>query len=98
VLSITTTNVRPSERNSGDLKVQIAAMDVGERRVHELTERFAVDMFCEIQRKRLRYAERGARQIKFVRRLPDEDDQDGNPCPVAVKLTLDSQGVSERNR
>ncbi|MBP0593795.1 hydantoinase B/oxoprolinase family protein [Paraburkholderia sp. LEh10] len=96
VLRIIQTNVRVPEQNWGDLKAQIAAMNVGERRVHEIIARFGVETFREAQRELLNYAERQARQI--VESIPDgeysfsdyadEDGPYGNPCRVAVKLTV----------
>ena len=101
VLSIMLTNVRMPEQNWGDLKAQIAAMNTGERRVHEMIAKFGIETFREGTAQLLDYAERQARAI--VRDLPDgryffadymdEDVADGYPCRIALTLTIDGDGM-----
>ncbi len=43
LLDILRLNVRVPEQNMGDLKAQIASVNTGERKVHEMIERFGVD-------------------------------------------------------
>jgi N-methylhydantoinase B len=96
LLDILWTNVRVPEQNWGDLKAQIAAMNTGERKVHEMIRRFGADTFCEGIKGLLDYAEAQARAI--VRSLPDgvysfadyidEDSVDGYPCRLKVTLTI----------
>ena len=98
VLDVFLTNVRVPEQNWGDLKAQIAACNTGERKVHEMIERFGIETFREGVGDLLDYAEAQARAI--VRGLPDgtypfsdfmdEDSVDGWPC--RLKLTLHIRG------
>ena len=69
VLSIMLANVRMPEQNWGDLKAQIAAMNTGERRVHEMVEKFGIETFKEGTAQLLDYAEQQARAI--VQDMPD---------------------------
>lgn len=97
VVSILLANVRMPEQNWGDLKAQIAAMNTGERRVHEMIAKFGVETFKEGIGDLLDYAERQARTI--VADLPDgdyvfndymdEDVANGYPCRIAMKMTID---------
>ena len=96
VLDILLTNVRMPEQNWGDLKAQIAAVNTGERRVHEMIEKFGIETFREGIGDLLDYAENQARAI--IRDLPDgeyffadymdEDAVDGWPCRIALNLTI----------
>ncbi|MEE9610760.1 MAG: hydantoinase B/oxoprolinase family protein, partial [Desulfatiglandales bacterium] len=45
LLQILLTNVRQSEQNWGDLKALIAAVNTGERKVHEMIKKFGIDQF-----------------------------------------------------
>lgn len=97
VLDILLTNVRMPEQNWGDLKAQIAAVNTGERRVHEMIEKFGIETFRQGIDDLLDYAETQARTI--IRDLPDgdyffadymdEDSVDGWPCRIALNLTID---------
>jgi len=99
VLSIMLTNVRMPEQNWGDLKAQIAAMNTGERRVHEMIAKFGIETFKQGTAQLLDYAERQARAI--VRSLPDgryffadymdEDVADGYPCRIALDVTIEGE-------
>ena len=101
VLSIMLANVRMPEQNWGDLKAQIAAMNTGERRVHEMIAKFGVETFKEGTADLLDYAERQARAI--LRDLPDgeyvfndymdEDVAEGYPCRIALKMTIDGDDL-----
>ncbi|MDP6021708.1 MAG: hydantoinase B/oxoprolinase family protein, partial [Alphaproteobacteria bacterium] len=89
-------NVRMPEQNWGDLKAQIAAMNTGERRVHEMIAKFGAETFKQGIADLLDYAERQARAI--LRDLPDgdyvfndymdEDVAEGHPCRIALKMTI----------
>ena len=101
VLSIMLANVRMPEQNWGDLKAQIAAMNTGERRVHEMIAKFDIETFLEGTAALLDYAEQQARAI--VRDLPDgryffadymdEDVADGYPCRIALDVTIDGEDM-----
>jgi N-methylhydantoinase B len=96
VLDIMLLNVRMREQNWGDLKAEIAAMKTGERKVHEMIERFGADIFREGIRDLLDYGEQQARNV--IRRIPrgeyffadyiDEDSVGGYPCRIAVNLIV----------
>ncbi len=95
-LNIMLTNVRMPEQNWGDLKAQIAAMNTGERKVHEMIQRFGLETFCEGMYALLDYADQQARRL--IRKMPDgtyffsdymdEDAVDGYPCRLALTLTV----------
>ena len=96
VLSIMLANVRMPEQNWGDLKAQIAAMNTGECRAHEMIAKFGIQTFKEGIGDLLDYAERQARAI--VADLPDgryifndymdEDVAEGYPCRIALTMTI----------
>ena len=102
VLDIFLANVRAPEQNWGDLKAQIAACNTGERKVHEMIERFGVETFKEGVADLLDYSEAQARAI--VAKLPDgrypfadfmdEDSPDGWPCRLKVTLIVESDGLT----
>ncbi|HEX9523095.1 MAG TPA: hydantoinase B/oxoprolinase family protein, partial [Reyranella sp.] len=45
LLDVMLTNVRVPEQNYGDLQAQIAAMNTGERKVHDMVRKFGVEVF-----------------------------------------------------
>ena len=69
VLDILLTNVRMPEQNWGDLKAQIAAVQIGDRRVKEMIAKFGADTFRDGIEDLLDYAETQARAI--IADLPD---------------------------
>jgi N-methylhydantoinase B len=89
-------NVRMPEQNWGDLKAQVAAMKTGERKVHEMIQRFGADVFREGIQDLLGYAEQQARNV--IGKIPDgeyffadyidEDSVKGYPCRIAVNLVV----------
>ncbi len=97
VLSIMLANVRMPEQNWGDLKAQIAAMNTGERRVHEMIAKFGIETFKAGTAQLLDYAESQARAIVaglpdgkfFFADYMDEDVVDGYPCRIALDVTID---------
>ncbi len=96
LIDVMLANVRMPEQNWGDLKAQIAAMNTGERRVHEMIAKFGVETFKAGIAGLLDYAEQQARAI--VATLPDGDyffadylDEDaagGFPCRIALTLKI----------
>jgi N-methylhydantoinase B len=96
VLDIMLLNVRMREQNWGDLKAEIAAMNTGERKVHEMIRRFGADVFREGMHELLDYAEQQARAL--IRTIPDgeyffadyidEDSVGGYPARIAVNLIV----------
>ncbi len=97
VLDILLTNVRMPEQNWGDLKAQLAAVNTGERRVHEMIKKFGIDTFRDGIDNLLDYAETQARAIisglpdgeYFFADYMDEDAVDGWPCRIALNLTIE---------
>ncbi|HUK07890.1 MAG TPA: hydantoinase B/oxoprolinase family protein [Stellaceae bacterium] len=89
-------NVRMREQNWGDLKAEIAAMNTGERKVHEMIRRFGAETFSAGIEGLLDYSEQQARNL--IRKIPngeyffadyiDEDSVDGYPCRIAVNLIV----------
>ena len=96
IIDVMLANVRMPEQNWGDLKAQIAAMNTGERRVHEMIAKFGAGVFKQGIRDLLDYAEAQARAI--MRSLPDGDyffadylDEDapgGFPCRIALTAKI----------
>ena len=96
LLRIITTNVRLPEQNWGDLNAQIACVNVGERKVHEIIDRFGREAYVSGLDQLLDYAENQSRAI--IRNLPDgeyffadyvdEDQTGGYPVRVAVTLKI----------
>lgn len=96
VLCIMEVNVRMPEQNRGDLNAQIAALNVGERKVHEIIDRFGVDEFMQGAEAILDYAEQQTRAL--IREIPDgeyrfaeyadEDTVGGYPCRIHITLRV----------
>lgn len=89
-------NVRMPEQNWGDMKAQVAALNTGERKVHEMIARFGIDTFREGRSALLDHGEAQARRV--IREMPDgeyffadytdEDSVGGNPCRIALNLIV----------
>ncbi|PPR61475.1 MAG: Acetophenone carboxylase delta subunit [Alphaproteobacteria bacterium MarineAlpha4_Bin2] len=102
VLDILLTNVRMPEQNWGDMKAQLAAVNTGERNVHEMIGKFGITTFREGIEDLLDYAEAQARDI--IRGLPDgeyffadymdEDSVDGWPCRLALNLIIEGDSCT----
>ena len=96
LLRILLTNVRMPEQNWGDLKALVAAMNTGERKVHEIVERFGAETFRRGAEDLLDLAERQARKV--IGRIPDgeyffadymdEDSAGGYPARIALHLRV----------
>ncbi|WP_413733589.1 hydantoinase B/oxoprolinase family protein [Sodalis sp. RH21] len=89
-------NVRVPEQNWGDFKAQIASVNIGERKIHDIIARFGVEDFLQGIEGILDYAERQARSIiatipdgeYFYADYADEDGEGGYPCRVAITLRV----------
>lgn len=89
-------NVRNPEQNLGDLRAQIASVNIGERKMKEIVRRFGYEAFRDGVAQILDYAEAQTRAI--LRRTPDgdyffadyadEDSVDGRPCRIALTLKI----------
>ncbi len=91
-------NVRAPSQNWGDLNAQVASVNIGERKVLEIVQRFGVDRFLSGIDEILDYAHEQAREV--IRQVPDGEyffadyaDEDGDsPYPCRVALTLRVRG------
>ncbi len=87
-------NVRTSEERAGDLWAQIAANNLGSRRLIELTNRYSLDQIEQAMRELLAYTERVTRAL--LEELPDGkysfidflDDDGVTSSPVEIKVTI----------
>ncbi|KQR77089.1 hydantoin utilization protein B [Burkholderia sp. Leaf177] len=96
VASILRLNVRAPDQNWGDFTAQIASVNIGERKIKEIIERFGVKDFKDGALAILDYAEQQARNI--VREIPDgeyffadyadEDADGGFPCRIALTVKV----------
>ncbi|HEV7260797.1 MAG TPA: hydantoinase B/oxoprolinase family protein [Bosea sp. (in: a-proteobacteria)] len=96
VLSIMTMNVRKPHLNMGDLKALAGALNTGERKILAMVKKFGAKGFMDGLDGLMDYAEHQAREV--LRSMPDgeyffsdyadEDGVDGNPCRLALKLTI----------
>lgn len=91
-------NVRMPEQNRGDLNAQIAAVNTGEAKMHEMIRKFGIDTVKHGIEDLLDVGEARARAV--ISGLPDGDfrfvdyvDEDGpEGDPVRLELTLKVQG------
>jgi N-methylhydantoinase B len=96
LLDIMLLNVRAPAQNWGDLKAQLASVNTGERKVHEMIRRFGIATFRQGIRDLLDLGERQARRV--LASIPDGDypftdylDEDapgGLPCRLHLNLTI----------
>ncbi|ACL62591.1 hydantoinase B/oxoprolinase family protein [Methylobacterium nodulans] len=98
LLALIANNVRLPEQNHGDLNAQIACVNVGERKIHEIIDRFGADDFVTGLDDLLEYADNQARAV--IRTIPDgeyafadyaDEDQTGG-YPVRIAATLKVHG------
>ncbi len=96
LLQILLTNVRQSEQNWGDLKALIAAVNTGERKVHEMIKKFGIDQFRSGIQDLLDYSEMQTRTIissmsdgdYCFADYVDEDSVAGPPCRLALTMKV----------
>jgi N-methylhydantoinase B len=96
VLAIMSMNVRKPHLNMGDLKALAGALNTGERKILAMVKKFGAKGFMDGLDGLMDYAEHQAHEI--LRSMPDgeyffsdyadEDGVDGNPCRLALKLTI----------
>jgi N-methylhydantoinase B len=114
LLEVIRMNVRVPERAVGDLRAQVAAVKMGEKRFHELTAKYGRDAVVESIASIMDHSEAEAREQ--VRAIPDgvyeaestlDDDgvDHGKRVPIRVKvtvagdeMTIDLSGVSDQVR
>lgn len=96
VARIMALNVRAPDQNWGDFNAQIASVNIGERKILEIVDRFGVDDFTTGIHQILNYAEAQTRRIietipdgeYFYADYADEDGDGGPPCRIAVTLRI----------
>ena len=96
ILRIMMMNVRKPQLNMGDLKALAGALNTGERKIQAMITKFGAKGFMDGLEGLMDYAEHQARDI--LRSIPDgdyffsdyadEDGVDGNPCRLALTLTI----------
>ena len=102
VLDLILANVRTPDVRRGDLRAQIAANQLGERRVRELVERRGSEVVEAAFEDVLAYAERRTREA--LQKLPDgdyeaEDQLEGDgvtddEVPIRVRATIDGDSMA----
>ena len=103
LLDIMLPNVRMPEQNCGDLKAQIAAMNTGERKVHDMV-RFGADVFRQGIEDLLDYGEQQARNVIaphsrrriFLRRLRRRGRVGRRSLRIALTLTINGDEPDPR--
>ena len=96
LVNLIMTNVRMPEQNWGDMKAQIASVNIGELKVKEIVQRFGLETFITGVDDLLDLAEAQARRV--IQKIPDgeyffadyidEDSPDGYPARLALTLTV----------
>ncbi len=86
ILAIFTENVRTPHITRGDLRAQIAANNLGERRILELIDRYGVEVYLQALEEILNYSER--RMVEEIREIPN-GTYDAEDC-------LEDTGVSDK--
>jgi N-methylhydantoinase B len=96
ILKIMALNVRKPDLNMGDMKALIGALNTGERKIEAMLKKFGKQGFLDGLDALMDYAEAQARDI--LRSMPDgeyffsdyadEDGAEGNPCRLALTLTI----------
>ena len=96
LINIIMTNVRMPEQNWGDMKAQIASVNIAEAKVRDIVERFGLETFREGVEDLLDLAETQARRViegipdgeYFFADYMDEDSPQGHPARIALTLTV----------
>ncbi len=99
ILQIVLANIRVPEERIGDIKAQVAALTVGERRLTALLDRYGEDIVTACIRELRHRSEQMMRA--HIARIPDGIyqgeafvDSDGvDPDPLAIRLTLTKNGT-----
>ena len=96
LVNLIMTNVRMPEQNWGDMKAQMASVNIGELKIKEIVARFGLETFKEGIEDLLSLAEAQARKV--IEKIPDgeyffadymdEDSPDGYPARLALNLKI----------
>ncbi len=102
LLALIVKNVRTPKERAGDIKAQVSANKIGERRVLELIEKYGRETFQAAMEEILNYSERMMRAQ--IRRFPkgtfeafdfmDNDGVSDEPVRLQVRVTLDGDTIS----
>jgi N-methylhydantoinase B len=97
VLSLILHNVRTPVEREGDLVAQIGACKVGERRLHEVVQKYGLDLILALTEELLDYSDRLMRSE--LRKLPagtftaedflDDDGVSDGPIRIAVSMRIE---------
>lgn len=89
-------NIRQPEKTLGDLRAQTAALEIGEKAVHEIVDHFGIEQFCELSDEAIDSSERRMRVC--LQEMPagtyhaeyfiDDDGIVDEHIRVAVKVTI----------
>ncbi len=99
ILQIVLANIRVPEERIGDIKAQVAALTVGERRLTTLLDRYGADTVAACIVELRRRSEQMMRA--HIAKIPDGVyggeafvDSDGiDPDPLAIRLTIKKEGT-----
>ncbi len=96
ILSLILANVRTPEEREGDLRAQIAANEIGKRRIIELVKRYGLQEVTRYSSALLDYADRMMRSV--IREIPDgvysftdyldDDGVTDDPIELRVRITI----------
>ena len=89
-------NIRQPEKTLGDLRAQTAALEIGEKSVLELVERFGIETFCQFSDEAIASSERRMRACLMeipagtysAEYFVDDDGVVDEQIRVAVKVTV----------
>jgi N-methylhydantoinase B len=101
LLELFQANVRIPDANWGDVKAQVAAVNTGERRMHELVDKYGLDMVKQAMEDVLEYGQRKAEAV--IRDMPEgvyefsdyvEDDIVSDiPIKICLKMTVSDSEI-----
>lgn len=101
LLKLIGANVRTPRYFRGDVMAQYAALNVGERRLRELVERYGVDAVLEAWEYAFNYTERYTRSKVAKETRPGDYEgedyielPDGNLLPIRARVTIGDGGIS----
>ncbi len=89
-------NIRQPEKTLGDLRAQTAALEIGEKSVHDIVGHFGIEQFCELSDEAIDSSERRMRAC--LKEMPegtyeaeyfiDDDGVVDEHIRIAVKVTI----------
>ncbi len=102
VLNLIKNNIRDPESTAGDLRAQLAAARLGQRRMGELIERYGIEVVKSAMKTSLNQSEARIRAAIGARKdgtaeaegWLDDDGLGSDPVRIAVAVTVEGDGVS----